>query len=86
MNEFITDDSKMGKSDVSLDTEHVEDLRDLPPGGTGEDAATSPCRSTDWNSSPFDGEFWGVSKQTKQYKNNPQQCFCSSKEKCPTKI
>lgn len=53
----------MGNSDdASLVIELVEERRDLPPAeGTGEDSGASPCKSTDWNSLLFEGEFWGVS-------------------------
>jgi hypothetical protein len=49
----------MGNSDdASLVIELVEERRDLPPAeGTGEDSGASPCKSTDWNSLLFEGEF-----------------------------
>jgi hypothetical protein len=49
----------MGNNDdASLVIELVEEWRDLPPAeGTGGDSGASPCKSTDWNSPLFEGEF-----------------------------
>ena len=49
----------MGNSDdASLVIELVEERRDLPPAeATGGDNDASPCKSTDWNSPLFEGEF-----------------------------
>ena len=59
LNEFSTGDSKMGKSDdASLVIELAEERRDLPPAeGAGGESDASPCKSTDWNSPLFEGEF-----------------------------
>jgi hypothetical protein len=49
----------MGNSDdASLVIELVEEWRVLPPAeGTGGESDVSPCKSTDWNSPLFEGEF-----------------------------
>jgi hypothetical protein len=59
LNEFNTDDSKMGNSEAaSLVTELVEEWRDLTPAeSTGGDSGMSPYKSTDWNPPLFEGEF-----------------------------